>query len=99
MGEDEEAGSSSCHVFMVEPTGSHHERIQRARVFNISLSYNNKVGALSAPKKGEVCVVVLIFVHLTVTLQYESSLEMEFLDISLTKASSLLLHAIHRLFC
>jgi hypothetical protein len=43
VGVDEEAGSSSCHVFMVEPTGSHHERIQRARVFNISLSYNNKV--------------------------------------------------------
>jgi hypothetical protein len=48
MGQDEEededvGASSSCHVFMVEPTGSDHERIQRARVFNISLSYNSQV--------------------------------------------------------
>ena len=41
--EDESAASSSCHVFMVEPTGSEHERIQRARVFNIPLTYTNQV--------------------------------------------------------
>ncbi|XP_023329260.1 regulator of G-protein signaling loco, partial [Eurytemora carolleeae] len=33
-------GSSSCHVFMVEPTSSEHERLTRARVFNIVPSYS-----------------------------------------------------------
>ncbi len=84
---DEEAGSSSsCHVFMVEPTGSHHERIQRARVFNISLSYNNKVSARERSLKERCVCFFLIFVHLMLRmLQYESCLEMEFLDINFTK--------------
>ena len=37
-----EDGSSSCHVFMVEPTSSEHERITRARVFNIVPTYNQQ---------------------------------------------------------